>query len=215
MPIVARCPFCGKGSVRAPERAIGLSATCPRCHSCFTIADSAAMGSVPAPASRPALDLAPVAPSATKEPSSLVEEFDERPVPQAVRKAKIESPGRKIEVERDEPPEAKAGPELPLALIAAILGGFGLAFSQTRIGHYGAAGAALLGLLVAGIGLAVARNQKLAPGLAAIFNILILVVIFAMPRRLGLGSWRAARETRPESVLLFKAVPTTIEHSRL
>src|SRR4051794_39902147 len=40
MPIIAVCPYCHEGKVRAPERAIGLSATCPRCMSCFTLVAS-------------------------------------------------------------------------------------------------------------------------------------------------------------------------------
>ena len=31
------CPYCGEGKVRAPDAAVGLSATCPRCYSAFTI----------------------------------------------------------------------------------------------------------------------------------------------------------------------------------
>jgi len=37
MPILAICPYCREGKVRAPDRAVGLSATCPKCFNCFTI----------------------------------------------------------------------------------------------------------------------------------------------------------------------------------
>src|SRR5206468_2769689 len=37
MPIVATCPYCRAGGVRAPDHAAGLSATCPKCKSSFTI----------------------------------------------------------------------------------------------------------------------------------------------------------------------------------
>ena len=35
--IVAMCPYCRAGGVRAPAASIGASATCPRCHSSFTV----------------------------------------------------------------------------------------------------------------------------------------------------------------------------------
>ncbi|MBX9626299.1 MAG: hypothetical protein K2X82_21045, partial [Gemmataceae bacterium] len=37
MPIVALCPYCRAGGVRAPESAVGSSATCPNCKSNFTV----------------------------------------------------------------------------------------------------------------------------------------------------------------------------------
>ena len=40
VPIIAVCPYCQIGRVRAPERAVGATANCPRCHSSFTVVDS-------------------------------------------------------------------------------------------------------------------------------------------------------------------------------
>src|SRR4051812_19991554 len=37
MPITALCPYCRAGGVRTHERAIGMSATCPKCGSSFTV----------------------------------------------------------------------------------------------------------------------------------------------------------------------------------
>src|SRR5262245_6139217 len=38
--ILAACPYCKVGKVRAPADAIGASATCPRCYNSLTIVDS-------------------------------------------------------------------------------------------------------------------------------------------------------------------------------
>jgi hypothetical protein len=38
--IVAMCPYCRAGGVRAPAASIGASATCPKCHSSFTVMPS-------------------------------------------------------------------------------------------------------------------------------------------------------------------------------
>src|SRR5262245_37922102 len=38
--ILAACPYCKVGKVRAPHDAVGASATCPRCYNSFTIVDS-------------------------------------------------------------------------------------------------------------------------------------------------------------------------------
>lgn len=38
--IIAICPYCREGGVRAPESAVGSSATCPRCRSNFTVIPS-------------------------------------------------------------------------------------------------------------------------------------------------------------------------------
>src|SRR2546430_1407671 len=40
MPILAVCPYCQEGKVRAPDSAVGLSADCPRCHNSFTLVAS-------------------------------------------------------------------------------------------------------------------------------------------------------------------------------
>ena len=45
MSILAVCPFCKQGKVRAPVTAVGLSATCPSCQNFFTIVESKESGS--------------------------------------------------------------------------------------------------------------------------------------------------------------------------
>src|SRR5262245_14877579 len=58
MPILAICPYCHEGKVRAPNSAVGLSADCPRCHNCFTLVPST--GRMPEPA-RPSTAVRPPA----------------------------------------------------------------------------------------------------------------------------------------------------------
>lgn len=38
--IVAICPYCRAGGVRAPQASVGASATCPKCKSSFTVMPS-------------------------------------------------------------------------------------------------------------------------------------------------------------------------------
>src|SRR5215468_10889036 len=59
MPFLAVCPYCRKGQIRAPEHMIGLSATCPRCHSCFTLAPASQLPSISEPAAPQAALAAP------------------------------------------------------------------------------------------------------------------------------------------------------------
>ena len=50
MAILAVCPYCGKGKVRAPNGSEGLCATCPSCRNSFTIIVSEQLGKGPSQA---------------------------------------------------------------------------------------------------------------------------------------------------------------------
>src|SRR5258707_15159474 len=66
--IVALCPYCQRGGVRAPERIIGSVATCPNCGSQFTVvpkedAPAAASETRPFPAASAVTEESPVLPT--------------------------------------------------------------------------------------------------------------------------------------------------------
>src|SRR6266513_2805754 len=115
MPIVAVCPYCREGKVRAPEKAVGLSATCPKCFNCFTVIASKdadaerplSRSAVPSPKrTPPALTVPPHSPTAiavdqrTPEPMTApLTALDPPPRPPAPRPA----PAPQAAVTEDEP----------------------------------------------------------------------------------------------------------------
>src|SRR5262249_10829089 len=90
VPIIAVCPYCQTGRVRAPEQAVGQATVCPRCHASFTVIDSGeteevarrrvATPSVPTP--RPIPDSEPIpldqTPTAVNETTAVI------PVPRRI-----------------------------------------------------------------------------------------------------------------------------------
>jgi hypothetical protein len=68
--IIAMCPYCRVGGVRAPATALGASATCPKCKSSFTVMPSE---TAPDRVAHPSAETAPVGALADEtEPSPLV-----------------------------------------------------------------------------------------------------------------------------------------------
>src|SRR5262245_17614950 len=79
MPFTAVCPYCNKGQIRAPDDAIGRSATCPKCDNSFTLAPSTSLP--PAPAARAKLPIAPPPPISAPTPLPPPTAITDRPAP--------------------------------------------------------------------------------------------------------------------------------------
>jgi hypothetical protein len=191
MPILAVCPYCHEGKVRAPDSAVGLSADCPRCHNCFTLVASTGRLQEPARPSRippprpPAIAVkVPPPTDETIATEELTVPLDSpapapAPVPTTSDLTRIitEAPAR--------PPE----PALAPALVAVSLGGVALLLSQVPHGRFGTVALAALGLLV-GLGcLGFAQRSRLVAVGAAVLNTAVLLVIITLPGWLGLEPW--------------------------
>jgi hypothetical protein len=200
MPIVAVCPYCRKGSVRAPDAAVGLSIACPNCHSCFTVVPSALPGrpappvAVPAPQSVPVADATAPAPAAATATTAAVPAPALAPaLPPAATPVAAAFP------------ETEGDPVLPLALVAVSLAGVSLLLSQLPYGRLGAAVLAGLGLLLGLGSLLFAERRRDVAGLGAALNALVLLVVIALPGLLGLSTWVPAAALE-ESRTVVKAV---------
>lgn len=207
--IVAICPYCRAGGVRAPQSAIGASATCPKCGSSFTVMPSDQLpgwasqspgtsgpAAHPAPTAAPTSETLPAAvmPDAT-EPSPVV--------PGEAKPKARPAPATDTEVE---PPEAEpADPALVLGLVALILVGIAVVASQFPFGRFIAAGVAGLGLLGGLAALGGEGRAKLYGGLAMGLHFLILVVVLVLPSWLNLDPWRGPTVEEPKG-------PQAVEH---
>lgn len=217
MPIVARCPFCRKGKVHAPDRALGQSATCPKCQSCFTIAQTEPTGPIPTSPFAPRLDDRPPSKEqvkiSEKEPpaTAIVEKPLPRPtIPEGLTPIKpppaalafiAESARPDPEPENDEPEdetpsidveapvEANERLGLPVALVSAAFGGIALMASQSPLEHIGTFGIAAIGLALAFVALGFSQ-KRLVPWLATAFNFLIILFVMVLPGWLNLRPWQ-------------------------
>src|SRR5262245_60846495 len=199
MSILAVCPFCKQGKVRAPITAIGLSATCPSCYNCFTIVESkektqSSQKTVQGVATALRPPVAAPARPAVSDPTPLPAGINDEDLPD------IEMSAPPL---RDEPKPVTvtistfATPEEPdgesvfsLAMIAHILAGIALFVSQiTRYGRYATVGLAMIGVLLAVLALMTAARRKLWPLLAAAANVLAILLVTLLPGWLALDSW--------------------------
>jgi hypothetical protein len=204
MAILAVCPYCHEGKVRAPDSAVGLSADCPRCHNAFTLVPSTGrLKESP----RPSVSVPQPPPVAVTAPDSWDETVageemtvpihtpappPEPTLPLETTPVIADSPAR--------PPE----PALVLALVAVTLGGIGLLLSQVPHGRFGTVAMAVLGLLL-GLGcLCFAQRRRAVPGIAALLNAAVLLVVIALPNWLGLEPWW--RPALPDDSKIVKAV---------
>jgi hypothetical protein len=193
VPIIAVCPYCQTGRVRAPERAIGQAAVCPRCRASFTVVDSGeteevarrrvAAPSVPSPRPLPAADPVPLdqTPTAVNETTALITVPRPAPAPQ---------------VADDEVTEA-FDPVRVATVIAFLLGGLGLVAAQLPYGRFGTIGACILGGFLGTAAAFGSRRPAYAIGAAAL-NGLTLLVALLLPGWLGLNSWRPAPAAKDE-----------------
>src|SRR5262249_10695261 len=151
MPILAICPYCREGKVRAPDRAVGLSATCPKCFNCFTIiAAKEAAAELnpppPPPSPRRPQSARPQAVPTAVAPSSTAVAVDRRtPAPAALPRIAVNpllapcpapaprpTPSYNDEPSGDREPQGDSS--FAMAMIAITLAGIGLGLSQVPYG---------------------------------------------------------------------------------
>jgi hypothetical protein len=171
MSIVAVCPYCQQGKIRAPDRAIGLSTRCPRCRTSFTIFP------------REVTEKEPVGKAGSSDDVTAAEDSPLEPV---VLPAMPALPAAALVVA----PTSGAEAAYPVALIAFIIGGLSVLASQFPYGRFVATGMAGVGLVVGLISLVMADRKKLIPALSSAFNLFVIVLVVLLPSWLGLGPWR-------------------------
>ena len=198
--IVAICPYCRAGGVRAPQLAVGASATCPKCKSSFTVMPSDGLpgwakepqGSSVAPQVAPVEETKPAAAMGmadVTEPSPLLP-VDERPKPRATK-----NPAAAPAVEEESDPDDTAEPAnigLVVALVALILVGVAVVASQFPYGRIIATVIAIVGLVGGLSSLGAEGRAKQAGGLAIGLHALVLLFVLLLPSWLRLDPWTGA-----------------------
>lgn len=192
--IVAICPYCRAGGVRAPAASVGASATCPKCKSNFTVMPSEGAPSRPQPK--------PAEPTAETQPAPAVPDVTE---PSPVLPPEPKAKSRKAEPPQ-EPAAELAAPEpaaatdfgLVAALAALALVGAAVLASQLPFGRFVAAGLSGVGLLAGLAALGAEGKARLAGAAAAGLHALVLLIVFLLPSWLNLGPWRAPPDDTPK-----------------
>lgn len=198
MPILVQCPYCGKGTARVPDSAIGLPVVCRFCSSCFTIAPPSLL---PATAKAPELvESVPRAVAVGDAAKSAQEAFTTLIASPTAPTEPATSVGTVVAVPISQPTESSPVP----ALIAISLGGIGLAVSQIPYGRFGTAALGAIGLVFAIASLLAANRRRWLSELAAGLNGVALLLSIALPEWLGLSSWRPVR--LPEEARMVRAV---------
>jgi hypothetical protein len=204
MPILAVCPYCHEGKVRAPDKALGLSATCPKCANCFTIVPSVELPAAPA-GMKPA-------PRARAAPTSPIAAFEGGQIGRTARTAITIDVPTPVPEETTRPPEPNTSPEpeppvalfqpptrrtkinaSPQVLLAIILAGVGLAASQVPFGRVPSVLLCLAGLILGLVSLASAKSKYRWPVAAAGLNLFAVVALLLVPSWFGLSSWWPAK----------------------
>jgi hypothetical protein len=203
--IVAVCPYCRAGGVRAPASAVGASATCPKCGSSFTVLPSEGVPGWAKPTeTKPGV--AP--PSAETQPSaSLPDVTEPSPVVSSDEKSELEAkpkprkpkPAPAPVAAPPEPEEPAEATDVALVFALAALALVGPAVLATLFpyGRFVAAGLAGVGLLAAVAALFAEGRARLVGGGAAALHFGLLVVVFLAPSWLNLDPWLGAKEEGP------------------
>ncbi len=205
MSILAVCPFCKQGRVRAPVTAVGLSATCPSCQNFFTIVESKESGSTNKSAKQ---SVAIAAKPAVAAPAKTVS--DQTPLPTGITAeepigivmspaplpAKPEPAPITITVSTFSPPEPDDESMFSLAMISLIVAGVALFASQiTRYGRYATVALAMVGVLLGVLALMSTGRRRLWPLLASGANVLAILLVMILPGWLALDSWWPPKTT--------------------
>lgn len=155
--IVALCPYCQRGGVRAPETRIGSPATCPNCGSLFTVVPQEK-------------DETPNAAIETRPHAAASAKTEESPVlPQSA------SPASKRE----------SDPAFTGSLIALTLFGLGVVGTQFPFGRFIGLGLCGAGLLLALICLLAEGRARKFAGAAAGLNLVSVALLALVPGWLG------------------------------
>jgi hypothetical protein len=235
--IIAICPYCRAGGVRAPDTAMGASATCPKCKSSFTVLPEenlpewaakaqpdAKSFSAPGPAKPQSSPLAE-----TIENRSLSDVTEPSPVLPAEPKRKT---GPKTETKAEPPTAAEAPPEpqvapaaepedearaptdlgMVFALVALCLVGPTMVATLLPFGRFIALALAAVGFGLGMVSLG-AEGRARRTGAAAVgIHFVALVVLLFLPSWLGLDAWNSSAEEPPvpEVVTRDADVPRTV-----
>jgi hypothetical protein len=194
--IIAICPYCRAGGVRAPATAIGASATCPKCRSSFTVLPSDDIPpdwDKPAPRPVPAF-LPPAAPALdeTRPTATMADVTEPSPV--------LTADGAKTDRAKSEPrsagesgPAAESAPGADagtlLALVALCLVGPAMLATLFPYGRGVGAGLAAVGIAVGGLGAVGGGRGRTAAAVAVAVQFAVLVVLVLFPSWLGLDPW--------------------------
>ncbi len=179
MPFLAICPYCNTGRIRCPEKALGLTASCPNCKTNFTMVDSGFPVDVePEPVSAIARTQPTVVPAPAPGPAAVFRS----PTMQAVP---VET-----QVSNDDEEDGRSFDPLRVpTLLAFSLAGVALVASQIPYGRIGTVVLAAFGLIVAFIGWYSTRRPVLSASATGL-NALILLIVSLAPTWLGIDPWR-------------------------
>lgn len=184
MPFVAVCPYCRAGGVRAPDHAVGASATCPNCKSNFTVYRDERLpdrtGAVAETATHAAAE-------DVTEPSPVL---DDAPPP------RVPAPTA-ASVGAAAAAEVAADTALVVALGGLMLFGLGMVATLLPFGRAVGLGLCVLGLLAGLAALGGETKARRAGWAAAALNLVAAAVLLFFPAWLGLDPWFAAAEEPP------------------
>jgi hypothetical protein len=211
--IIAICPYCRSGGVRAPDTALGDSATCPKCKSTYTVLpdddlpDWAAKATPDAkfisapshesPRPAPVVERrATVAPGAARPDGGEPKAGPGGPTsadakPRAATPAPPEAAPVAQPQAANEPPAEPHDTAAVLALAALILVGPAVVASQLPFGRFLALGLAGLGLVGGLLCLGAEGRARLFGAGAAALHFGVILLVLLLPSWLDLDPWGA------------------------
>lgn len=170
MQIVAMCPYCRAGGVRAPEHLIGVSARCPNCGSNFTVMPSSGAHGWSNPRE--------------ETPAAETPEHAARTEPSPVLAPPRAPKRRGRPVAPVSPPD-----EMKLPLVALALFGPAVLATQLPFGRYVAVVFVLVALFLAVAGLASDGRARRVAQLGLAVHGVLAVLLVAAPSFMGLDAW--------------------------
>ena len=191
MPFVAECTLC-RQKVRLPDRSVGASVACPRCHSYFTaapqhdVAPPAKRPEPPPPAQPAPIPVATAVTAASPEPAA-------QPAPEVHEAPLAELPDAPIprllipmDMPRPRPPQTGVDPiGLGAIVVCAVALGcvwvFALCFLVIPLAVVGL----LTGLVALGLGLLADQPRWVLATIGSATNVLVLGVALVFPSALG------------------------------
>jgi hypothetical protein len=203
MPITALCPYCRAGGVRASEQAIGMSATCPKCGSSFTVVPTTdkPVRAVPPPSDDAPLPFArEVADTEQHAPAESVTEPS--PVLTRVRTATATT----TTTVADEA-DAETEPAFVIALGALVLFGVGMLTTFLPFGRFIALALTGLGAILGLCCLAAEGRARTAAAVALFLNAAAVAILLLAPGWVGLDPWQGPPpDTTPKG-------PRSVDHA--
>lgn len=184
MPFVAVCPYCRAGGVRAPDHAVGASATCPNCRSNFTVHRDEPL---PGRGAAVAETATHAAAADVTEPSPVLDDAPAPRPPAPTATAVVSAAAT----------EAAADTALVVALGGLMLFGLGMAATLVPFGRAIGLGLCVFGLLAGLAALGGEKNARRAGWTAAALNLVAAAVLLFAPAWLGLDPWFVAAEEPP------------------